>query len=381
MHIPDGYLSPQTYVPAYAVMVPIWGLASSRLKKALRARQMPLLALGAAFSFVIMMFNVLIPGGTTGHAVGAVLIAILLGPWAATIAVSLALIVQAMLFGDGGITAIGANCFNMAVVMPWTGWAAYRLIAGNSAADSRRRLIAGAVGGYVGLNAAALTTAVMFGIQPLIARGADGHALYSPFGLTVAVPIMAAEHLLVFGFVEAIVTGLVLAYLQRTDPSMIPAPTCHPERSEGSALDPEPRAEKQILRYAQNDKGIRQNDRMVQNNKVSHGTMLRGVVVGLLLLVLLTPLGLYLPAKLRAGSAWGEWSAEEVREMVGYAPKHLDRLGSMWKAPMPDYALPGQEDAPLGKLSLFYVLSGVAGAVVVVVVSLGAGRLIRRGNK
>ena len=177
MHIPDGYLSPQTYLPACAAVVPIWALASRKLKSTLRTRQVPLLALSAAFCFVLMMFNIPIPGGTTGHAVGAVLVAVLLGPWAATIAVSLALIVQALLFQDGGVTAIGANCLNMAVVMPWVGWGVYRVVAGSSPLDSRRRCIGASLGGYIGLNAAALTAAVMFGIQPLIARGLDGRPL------------------------------------------------------------------------------------------------------------------------------------------------------------------------------------------------------------
>ena len=79
------------------------------------------LAIGAAFSFVVMMFNVPIPGGSTGHAVGGVRVAILLGPWAAMIAITVALVIQALLFGDGGITAIGANCINMAVVIPFVG--------------------------------------------------------------------------------------------------------------------------------------------------------------------------------------------------------------------------------------------------------------------
>jgi len=139
MHIPDGYLGPGTYVTAYAAAVPFWAAASKKLGKTLKSRQVPLLALSAAFCFVIMMFNVPIPGGTTGHAVGAVLVAILLGPWAACIAVSVALIVQALLFGDGGITCAGANCINMAVIMPFVGYAAYRLIAGGSPVTSKRR--------------------------------------------------------------------------------------------------------------------------------------------------------------------------------------------------------------------------------------------------
>lgn len=335
MHIPDGYLSPHTYLPAYAAMAALWAWASKRVNSTLRLRQVPLLALGAAFSFVIMMFNVPIPGGTTGHAVGAVLIAILLGPWAAVIAVSLALILQALLFSDGGITAIGANCFNIAVVMPFTGWWAYRLIAGRHP-SVRRQVAAGAVGGYVGLNAAALATAVMLGIQPLIADG------YNPFGLQVAVPVMALEHLLLFGFVEAVATGLVLSYIARTEPSLLPqtAPARRPP----------------VARL--------------------------GLALGVL--VLFTPLGLYVPALVNAGSAWGEWGPDELPEKLAehglpaQTPTHLERLSAVWTAPLPDYALPGLETAPLWQLSLIYVVCGLLGVLILVLLVLGVQKLFAR---
>jgi len=221
MHIPDGYLGPQTWGALYGVMVPLWALASRLVRRTLRQRQVPYLALGSAFSFVIMMFNIPIPGGSTGHAVGGVIVAILLGPWAALIAISIALVIQALLFGDGGVTAIAANCFNIAFVMPMTGYLVYRAIAGNADPGSRRRWIAGGVAGYAGLNVAALTTAVLFGIQPLIARGADGRPLYFPYPLEVAVPVMALQHLLLFGIIEGVLTALLIKYFQRTDPSML----------------------------------------------------------------------------------------------------------------------------------------------------------------
>ena len=165
-----------------------------------------------------MMFNIPILAGTTGHAVGAVLVAVLLGPWAATIAVSLDIIVQAILFQDGGVTAIGANCLEhgRCDAVGWMG--GVPLIAGTSPLVSRRRLVGGALGGYIGLNAAAFTTAVMFGIQPLIARGLDGRPLYNPFGLSLAVPCNVRRPSDGIGWVEAIATGLVIAYLQRTEP-------------------------------------------------------------------------------------------------------------------------------------------------------------------
>ncbi|MFH0876823.1 MAG: cobalt transporter CbiM [Candidatus Omnitrophota bacterium] len=215
MHIPDGYLGPATSGVMVAVMLPVWAIASRKVKRTLSTKQVPMLAIAAAFCFVIMMINVPIPGGTTGHAVGAVLAAILLGPWAACIAVTVALVIQALLFGDGGITAIGANCFNMAFVEVFAGYYLYRLISGRSAPVSARRILAAGIAGYVALNIAAFTTAVMFGIQPLLHRLASGESLYCPYGLNVAIPVMLGEHLLVFGWVEAVVTAFVVKYLQK----------------------------------------------------------------------------------------------------------------------------------------------------------------------
>lgn len=221
MHIPDGYLGPLTYGIMYAATIPFWAIASWKMNRTLKAKQAPYLAIGAAFSFVIMMFNIPIFGGTTGHATGATLISILIGPWAATIAVSVALIIQALLFGDGGITAIGANCFNMAIAGVFVGYGVYRLVSLGSAIGSRRRLVAGAVAAYVSLNISALLTAIQFGIQPIIERSSSGQPLYAPFPLSVAIPAMAIEHLFLFGFVEAAVTALVIRYFQKNEPEML----------------------------------------------------------------------------------------------------------------------------------------------------------------
>ena len=220
MHIPDGYIGPATSGFFYAVMIPIWAFASKIVKKTLKAKQVPLLAIGAAFSFVIMMFNVPIPGGTTGHAVGGVLVAILLGPWAACIAVTVSLVVQALLFGDGGITAIGANCFNMAFVLVFTGYYVYRLLSGKAPVNSARRVISAGAAAYIGINVAALCAGIEFGLQPLLSHTAAGQALYCPYGLNVAVPAMLGEHLLVFGWVEAVVTALAVKYLQKQDAAL-----------------------------------------------------------------------------------------------------------------------------------------------------------------
>jgi cobalt/nickel transport system permease protein len=221
MHIPDGYLGPATCVGGYLMMIPVWAFASRKIKKTLSAKQIPLLAIAAAFSFVIMMFNVPMPGGTTGHATGAVLGAILLGPWAACIAVSVALAIQALLFGDGGITAFGVNCFNMAFVLSFAGYWIYRLISIKSPLQSFRRVIAAGVAGYVGLVIASLFAGIEFGIQPLLYRSVSGQTMYCPYGLKVAVPAMAGGHLLVFGWIELAATALVVKFLQRQEPSLL----------------------------------------------------------------------------------------------------------------------------------------------------------------
>ena len=319
MHIPDGYLGPQTYLTCYAAMLPLWGWASSRVKRSLGSRRMPLLGVGAAFSFVVMMINVPLPGGTSGHAVGSVLAAILFGPWGALLAVSLTLVLQAFLFGDGGVTAIGANCLTMAVVMPFAGYAVFRALSMGAAVGSKRRWLAAAVGGYVGLNAGALLAALLFGLQPLIAVDSAGRALYCPFGLKVAVPAMMAGHLLVFGWVEAVITGGAVAYLERCEPGLFEMP--------GGGF----------------------------------GAVRAGKLWAIVLaLALLTPLGLLLPWLLGGSTAWGEWAPREVQEMAGYLPLGLARFAELWKAPIADYAGPGAEGS-LARTALWYVFSAAAG--------------------
>lgn len=221
MHIPDGYLSPQTGGIFYLVMAPLWFMASKIVKKTLKARQVPYLAFSASFVFVLMMFNVPAPGGSTGHAVGGTLVSVLLGPWAAMIAITVALVIQALLFGDGGITAIGANCFNMAFLLPFSGYYIYKALSFGSAKDSIRRPVAAAIGSYFAITLAALSTAVMFGVQPIFYHSLEGKALYCPYGLNVAVPVMLAEHLFLFGWIEAVITFLVIRYLQKEDASLL----------------------------------------------------------------------------------------------------------------------------------------------------------------
>lgn len=336
MHIPDGYLSPATAAVAYGVAAPFWYHASRRVKETLRSQAAPLVAVFAAFSFTMQMFNIPVPGGTTAHAVGGTLMAVVLGPWAAVIGLSTALIIQALFFGDGGVTAIGANCFNMAIALPVAGYALYRALAG-AAPSPRRRIVAAAVGSYVGINVAGLLTALELGIQPLL-WSQGGKALYNPYGLEVTVPAMLLVHLTLAGFAEAAVTALAVAYLQRAHPALLADPLGGiTGRQLGKA-----------------------------------GWSLAGVLA---LLTLLTPLGLLAP-----GSADFEWAADELHGMVGYVPAGLAELAELWKlAPLPDYQLPGLgAEASFLQQAPAYILSAVVGVAlifaVVFAVRIAVGR-------
>jgi cobalt/nickel transport system permease protein len=282
-----------------------------------------MMALAAAFSFVIMMFNVPVPGGSTGHAVGAVLIAILLGPWAAVVAVSIALVVQALVFADGGITAIGANVVNMAVIMPFVGFYLYRLIAGDRPGHARRIAAAG-IGAWVGIVAASVAAGVEFGLQPLLSHTASGQPLYAPYPLAVAVPAMALEHMLFFGPLEAVVTMGIVAVLTRQDSAL---------------LEMKPAARP-----------------------------LRWLWAGLAGIILLTPLGVLAP-----GIAWGEWSAAQLRSALGYVPAGLGKVGTLWTASMPAYAPPFIANPLVG-----YLVAAVVGAALVIGVAWALGRLLSR---
>jgi len=222
MHIPDGYLSPQTCAAGTAIMIPAWATAGRRVRRTVTTRYVPLLAIAAAYAFLVMMLNVPIPDGTTAHAVGAVLIAVVLGPWAAVVAVSTALAIQALFFGDGGVLSFGVNCLTMAFVMPMVGYfLVYRPLTRTASLTSPRRAFAAALGGYVGICAAALTAGIALGIQPSLFHTASGQPLYAPYHLAQAVPAMLLAHMTVAGGVEAALTFGVIGYLQRANLPMM----------------------------------------------------------------------------------------------------------------------------------------------------------------
>ena len=309
MHIPDNYLGPAACAAMGAAMIPVWTVAVRRVMKEVPKAGVPLIGIGAAFSFLIMMFNVPLPGGTTGHAVGGTLLAVALGPWAACISLSIALLLQALMFGDGGILAFGANAFNMAFVIPFFGYFIYRVVKNRS--KSERGEYAGIIAGaYFSFNLAALCTAIELGIQPMLFKDAAGLPAYFPYPLSVSIPAMLVPHLAVAGVADALFTAAVFAFLRRVSPGVL---------------------------Y----KGLE--------------TRARGTYGVLVALVCLSPLGL-----LASGKAWGEWGTETIGKIVGYVPQGMQK-GFSLPALFPDYVIKGFPDV------LGYVVSATAGAAVLVI--------------
>jgi len=317
MHIPDNYLSPSTCATFGVAMLPIWRRASLTVKAEITRQKMPLLGVAAAFSFLIMMFNVPLPGGTTGHAIGGALIAILLGPYSAVFAVTIALAIQALFFGDGGILALGVNCFNMAFIMPFTAFYLFKLTK-KLFKNQKGEYIASFLGGYISVN-----VAVEFGVQPLLFKDVSGLPLYSPYGLAVSIPAMMIPHLLVVGILEGIITVGAYSYIKKASPDVI---------------------------Y----KG--------KVSKMKYFYIIMGI------LILATPLGL-----LANGTAWGEWGSEEIKNLLGFVPKGLEK-GFQYNSPFKDYSF--------GFLNEYfgYILSALVGVIIILIIFKVLGKINLKRN-
>lgn len=316
MHIPDNYLSPSTCAVMGTVMLPIWGRAVRKVKKELSKKKMPLMGIGAAFSFLIMMFNIPLPGGTTGHAVGGTLVALLLGPEAACIAISIALFMQALIFGDGGILAFGANCFNMAFIIPYAGYYIYGFVK-DKIKNEKINYITIFIASYIAINIAAIFAAIEFGIQPILFKDAAGMPLYSPYPLSVSIPAMLIPHLAVAGVLEGIITAGVYGFIKKVSPSDI---------YEGPKAKANP------------------------------------IYALIIAMICLSPLGL-----LAKGTAWGEWGPDKINSVVikgkalGFIPKGM-KNGFVHNAFMKDYSLHGLPEI------VGYILSAMVGVSVLLII-------------
>lgn len=319
VHIPDNYLSPASCAVLAVAAAPVVGLSITKVKAQLKENKelAPMLGIAASLSFLLMMFNVPIPGGTTAHAVGGVLLSILIGPYAASLALTVALLLQALLFGDGGILALGANIFNMAIAMPFVGYAVYHFFR------KQNHETAGVlVGSYVGINVAAFLTAIELGIQPIIATQ-GGEPLYNPYGLAVTIPAMMVTHLTIAGAVEVFFTYVIYRFVKQVAPQELYTPT--------------------------------------SVNTTSFVKKIRYVLIAL---VVLSPLGL-----LAEGTAFGEWSADELAEMMNNVPAGIEN-GFSFEALFSDYTIPGTN------IAVGYILSAITALLIFYIL----GKMIRTMN-
>lgn len=305
MHIPDNYLSPSTCAVFTAAMIPVWVKCVKKVKEEIPKENIPMVSIGASFSFLLMMFNVPLPGGTTGHAVGATLLSVLLGPYAASLSITAALFIQALVFGDGGILSFGANAFNMAFVMPFAGFYLFNLIRKLIKNDKISLFISS----YLAINIAAFFAAIEFGIQPLLFKDSMGVPLYNPYPLSISIPAMLIPHLLVAGIVEGAFTVLIYSYVRK----------------------------------------VSFKDIYSKEIKFKPLYILIGV------LAVLTPIGLLAP-----GTAWGEWGLDGIKELTGYIPKGMGK-GFSFSVPMPDYTV-GNIAPAAG-----YILSAAAGIAILII--------------
>jgi cobalt/nickel transport system permease protein len=309
MHIPDNYLSPSTCAAFGVAMLPIWRRASLKVKAEITRQKMPILGVATAFSFLIMMVNIPLPGGTTGHAIGGALVAILLGPYSAVFAVTIAIAIQALFFGDGGVLTLGVNCFNMAFIMPFTAFYLFRLIK-KLFKNQKGEYIGAFLGGYISANVAALLTAIELGIQPILFKDLSGFPLYSPYGLAVSIPAMMIPHLLVVGVLEGVVTVGAYSYIKKALPDVI------------------------------------------YKGKVRKIKFLY-IIIGILILG--TPLGL-----LANGTAWGEWGLEGMKNLTGFVPKGM-KEGFQFNSPIADYSFRFLNE------NYGYILSALVGVIIILI--------------
>jgi cobalt/nickel transport system permease protein len=207
MHIPDGFLDAATSAVTWAASAGSVAYAVRRVSRELEERQVPLMGVSAAFIFAAQMLNFTIAGGTSGHLLGGALAAILLGPWAGMLVITSVLAVQALLFQDGGLLALGANILNMAVIgvlLAWVVYTAIKRLFGNKTWNTM-------AGGF----AAAWLSVVLASLVAALELAISGA---SPWG--VVLPAMVGVHALI-GIGEGLITIAVLAFLRATRPDLL----------------------------------------------------------------------------------------------------------------------------------------------------------------
>lgn len=208
-HIPDGFLSPSVLAGTAVLSVAALAVASRRSSGEMGERQAPVLGAITAFVFAAQMFNFPLGAGTSAHLLGGVLVAVLAGPWPAMLALFSVVLIQALLFADGGISALGANTLNLAVVGAGGGWLLYRWLLALMGDGRRRRLTAAGLAAFGSAMLTGLTVAVQLALSELIP-------------LRTAVLVVGGAHLLV-AVAEAGLTVGILSLVLRARPELFGA--------------------------------------------------------------------------------------------------------------------------------------------------------------
>lgn len=219
MHIPDGFLSVPVSLFGWALAIGLIAIALGQTKKVLGERQVPLMGILAAFIFAAQMINFPVAGGTSGHLIGGMLAAILLGPWGAVLVMTSVVALQALLFQDGGLLVLGFNIFNMGIVSAFVGYGVYSLLGKVTGHSRAGNLFNAAVGAWVSVEAAAVAVTLQ-----LVVSGT------SP--LSVAFPAMVGVHALI-GIGEALITVGALAFIQQARPDLVGRPNQMAKRGAG----------------------------------------------------------------------------------------------------------------------------------------------------
>ena len=208
MHIPDGFINAPTSLAAGAVAAGGVGVSLRRAAQTLQERQAPLAGLVAAYIFAVQMLNFPVAAGTSGHLLGGVLAAVLVGPWAGCICVAVVLVVQS-LFADGGLTALGLNITNMAVVGVFGGWAIFRLL---------RRVLPATRPSVVVSAGIAAGVSVVLAASAFVVEYAMGGTGGVPIGTVLAA--MVGVHTLI-GIGEGIITALTVGVVLGVRPDLV----------------------------------------------------------------------------------------------------------------------------------------------------------------
>ena len=199
MHIPDGFIDLPTSGAFAAVAAAGVAISIRGAKSSLDEKTAPLAGLTATFIFAVQMLNFPVAAGTSGHLLGGALAAVLVGPWAATLALTVVLLMQGFLFADGGLTAVGLNVFNMGVIGVWAGYGAFMIMRKLLPKNKSSIAVAASIAGLLSVPAAAVGFTIQY------AMGAT-----ATFSTTTVLSAMVGTHVLI-GIGEALITGLTVS--------------------------------------------------------------------------------------------------------------------------------------------------------------------------